>query len=166
GEGIEKGDVVIGLPSSGLHSNGFSLARKIVEESGYTYFDKMPYSKKTIGEELLEPTRIYMEALAVVQKADVHGMAHITGSGLLKLHRISGFGFEIDDPIEPQPIFRFLQEEGGVAEDEMYRTFNMGMGWVFVLPEDDVDAVLGMTDGKVVGEITDSGLRLGDLELK
>ncbi len=166
GEGIEKGDVVIGLPSSGLHSNGFSLARKIVEESGYTYFDKMPYSKKTIGEELLEPTRIYMEALAVVQKADVHGMAHITGSGLLKLHRISGFGSEIDDPIEPQPIFRFLQEEGGVAEDEMYRTFNMGMGWVFVLPEDDVDAVLGMTDGKVVGEITDSGLRLGDLELK
>jgi phosphoribosylformylglycinamidine cyclo-ligase len=166
GERIEKGDVVIGLPSSGLHSNGFSLARKIVEESGYTYFDKMPYSKKTIGEELLEPTRIYMEALAVVQKADVHGMAHITGSGLLKLHRISGFGFEIDDPIEPQPIFRFLQEEGGVAEDEMYRTFNMGMGWVFVLPEDDVDAVLGMTDGKVVGEITDSGLQLGDLELK
>lgn len=166
GERIEKGDVVIGLPSSGLHSNGFSLARKIVEESGYTYFDKMPYSKKTIGEELLEPTRIYMEALAVVQKADVHGMAHITGSGLLKLHRISGFGFEIDDPIEPQPIFRFLQEEGGVAEDEMYRTFNMGMGWVFVIPEDDVDAVLGMTDGKVVGEITDSGLRLGDLELK
>ncbi|OPY54043.1 MAG: phosphoribosylaminoimidazole synthetase [Methanosaeta sp. PtaU1.Bin055] len=166
GERIEKGDVVIGLPSSGLHSNGFSLARKIVEESGYTYFDKMPYSKKTIGEELLEPTRIYMEALAVVQKADVHGMAHITGSGLLKLHRISGFGFEIDDPIEPQPIFRFLQEEGGVAEDEIYRTFNMGMGWVFVLPEDDVDAVLGMTDGKVVGEITDSGLRLGDLELK
>jgi phosphoribosylformylglycinamidine cyclo-ligase len=166
GEKIKKGDVVIGLPSSGLHSNGFSLARKIVEESDYTYFDRMPYSKRTIGEELLEPTRIYMEALEVIQKADVHGMAHITGSGLLKLHRISGFGFEIDDPIEPQPIFRFLQEEGGVAEDEMYRTFNMGMGWVFVLPEDDVDAVLKMTDGKLVGEITESGLRLGDMELK
>ena len=166
GEKIEKGDMIVGLPSSGLHSNGFSLARKIVEESNYTYFDQMPYSKRTIGEELLEPTRIYMEALEVIQKADVHGMAHITGSGLLKLHRISGFGFEIDDPIEPQPIFRFLQEEGGVAEDEMYRTFNMGMGWVFVLPEDDVDAVLGMTDGKLVGEITESGLRLGDMELK
>ena len=166
GEKIEKGDVVVGLPSSGLHSNGFSLARKIVAESSYTYFDRMPYSKRTIGEELLEPTRIYMEALEVIQKADIHGMAHITGSGLLKLHRISGFGFEIDDPLEPQPIFRFLQEEGGVAEDEMYRTFNMGMGWVFVLPEDDVDAVLGMTDGKVVGEIVDEGLRLGDMELK
>jgi phosphoribosylformylglycinamidine cyclo-ligase len=166
GEKIEKGDVVIGLPSSGLHSNGYTLARRIVEESSYTYFDRMPYSNRTIGEELLEPTRIYMEALEVTQKANVHGMAHITGSGLLKLHRISGFGFEIDDPIEPQPIFRFLQEEGGVAEDEMYRTFNMGMGWVFVLPEDDVDAVLGMTDGKLVGEITDSGLRLGDMELK
>jgi phosphoribosylformylglycinamidine cyclo-ligase len=166
GEKIEKGDMIVGLPSSGLHSNGYTLARKIVEESSYTYFDRMPYSKRTIGEELLEPTRIYMEALEVIQKADVHGMAHITGSGLLKLHRISGFGFEIDDPIEPQPIFRFLQEEGGVAEDEMYRTFNMGMGWVFVLPEDDVDAVLGMTDGKLVGEITDSGLLLGDMELK
>lgn len=166
GEKIEKGDMIVGLPSSGLHSNGYTLARKIVEESSYTYFDRMPYSKRTIGEELLEPTRIYMEALEVIQKADVHGMAHITGSGLLKLHRISGFGFEIDDPIEPQPIFRFLQEEGGVAEDEMYRTFNMGMGWVFVLPEDDVDTVLKMTDGKLVGEITDSGLRLGDMELK
>ncbi|HII07747.1 MAG TPA: phosphoribosylformylglycinamidine cyclo-ligase [Methanotrichaceae archaeon] len=166
GEKIKKGDVIVGLPSSGLHSNGFSLARKIVEESEYTYFDQMPYSKKTIGEELLEPTRIYMEALEVINECDVHGMAHITGSGLLKLHRISGFGFEIDDPIEPQPIFRFLQEEGGVDEDEMYRTFNMGMGWVFVLPEDDVDKVLKMTDGKLVGEITDSGLRLGDMELK
>jgi len=166
GEKIEKGDMIVGLPSSGLHSNGFSLARKIITESNYTYFDQMPYSKRTIGEELLEPTRIYMEALEVIQKADVHGMAHITGSGLLKLHRISGFGFEIDDPIEPQPIFRFLQEEGGVDEDEMYRTFNMGMGWVFVLPEGDVDAVLKMTDGKLVGEITDSGLRLGDMELK
>lgn len=166
GEKIEKGDMIVGLPSSGLHSNGFSLARKIIAESNYTYFDQMPYSKRTIGEELLEPTRIYMEALEVIQKADVHGMAHITGSGLLKLHRISGFGFEIDDPIEPQPIFRFLQEEGGVDEDEMYRTFNMGMGWVFVLPEGDVDEVLDMTDGKLVGEITDSGLRLGDMELK
>ena len=137
-----------------------------MEQSSYTYFERMPGSEQTIGELLLEPTRIYMEALAVIQKADVHGMAHITGSGLLKLHRISGFGFEIDDPIEPQPIFRFLQEEGGVAEDEMYRTFNMGMGWVFVLSEDDVDAVLKMTDGKVVGEIVDEGLRLGDMELK
>jgi len=166
GEKIEKGDMIVGLPSSGLHSNGYSLARKIVEESENTYFDRMPYSKRTIGEELLEPTRIYMEALEVIQKANVHGMAHITGSGLLKLHRISGFGFEIDDPIEPQPIFRFLQEEGGVDEDEMYRTFNMGMGWVFVLPENDVDAVLKMTDGKLVGEIIDEGLRLGDMELK
>lgn len=166
GEKIQKGDLIVGLPSSGLHSNGYSLARKIVAESDYTYFDRMPYSNRTIGEELLEPTRIYMEALEVIRKADVHGMAHITGSGLLKLRRISGFGFEIDDPLEPQPIFRFLQEEGGVAEDEMYRTFNMGMGWVFVLPEDYADAVLGMTDGKVVGEITDSGLLLRDMELK
>lgn len=168
GEKIQKGDVIVGLPSSGLHSNGYTLARRIVEESDYTYFDKMPGSKdnRTVGEELLEPTRIYMEALELIKNCDVHGMAHITGSGLLKLHRISDYGFEIDDPIEPQPVFRFLQEEGNVDEDEMYRTFNMGMGWVIILPEEDAKVALKMTDGKIIGSITESGLRLGDMELK
>jgi len=168
GEKIEKGDLIVGLPSSGLHSNGYTLARKIVEESDYTYFDKMPGSKdgRTVGEELLEPTRIYMEALDLVESCDVHGMAHVTGSGLLKLHRISDYGFEIDDPLEPQPVFRFLQEEGNVDEDEMYRTFNMGMGWVVILPEEDAEAALKMTDGKVVGSITESGLKLGEIELR
>jgi len=168
GEKIQKGDVIVGLPSSGLHSNGYTLARRIVEESDYTYFDKMPGSKddRTVGEELLEPTRIYMEALELIKSCDVHGMAHITGSGLLKLHRISDYGFEIDNPFEPQPVFRFLQEEGNVDEDEMYRTFNMGMGWVVILPEEDAKVALKMTDGKIIGSITESGLRLGDMELK
>ncbi|NCC59282.1 MAG: phosphoribosylformylglycinamidine cyclo-ligase, partial [Synergistales bacterium] len=91
----------------------------------------------------------------------------ITGSGLLKLHRISGFGFEIDDPIEPQPIFRFLQEEGGVAEDEMYRTFNMGMGYAFIVPPGEEEKIISRLPGsKVVGEITENpGIRLKGVEI-
>jgi len=167
GEKIKKGDTIIGIPSSGLHSNGYSLARRIVEESDYTYFDKMPGSDRTIGEELLEPTRIYMEALDLVKKFDVHGFAHITGSGLLKLHRISKYGFNITDPLKPQPVFQFLQEEGNVDDDEMYRTFNMGMGWVVVLPEEEeaAEACL-ITGGKVIGSVIGEGLWLGDRELK
>ncbi|MHC1631411.1 MAG: phosphoribosylformylglycinamidine cyclo-ligase [Methanotrichaceae archaeon] len=166
GEEIKVGDAIVGLPSSGLHSNGYTLARRIVEESNYTYFDKMPGSNKTVGEVLLEPTRIYMEVLDLTKRCDVHGMAHVTGSGLLKLHRITDCGFEIVDPLEPQPIFSFLQEEGGVDDAEMYRTFNMGMGCVVILPEDDADIACKMTDGKVVGSIVDEGLKLGKMELK
>jgi len=131
GEKIQVGDVLVGVPSDGLHSNGYTLARRIIEQSMYTYHDQMPDSNKTIGEELLTPTRIYFEILELVKKCDVHGLAHITGSGLLKLHRITGFGFEINDPLEPQPIFGFLQKLGDVDDIEMYRTFNMGMGFVW-----------------------------------
>jgi len=167
GERIGTGDAVLGLPSSGLHSNGYTLARRIVEESSYSYFDKMPGSGRTIGEELLEPTWIYMEALDLIDRFDVHGFAHITGSGLLKLHRITGHGFEITDPLEPQPVFRFLQEEGNVDEDEMYRTFNMGMGWVVVLPEDEAEEACKTVAGaKIVGSIVESGLKLGEMELR
>lgn len=167
GEKIQVGDVLVGVPSSGLHSNGYTLARRIVAESQYTYFDKMPGSDKSIGEELLEPTRIYMEILEMAEQCDVHGLAHITGSGLLKLHRITGFGFEITDPLEPQPVFRFLQEQGNVDDAEMYRTFNMGTGMIVVLPEDDAkEACRIMGPGsKVIGSIVKEGLKAGKLEL-
>jgi phosphoribosylformylglycinamidine cyclo-ligase len=127
----------------------------------------MPGGKKTIGEELLTPTRIYAEIIELVKKCDVHGLAHITGSGLLKLHRITDFGFEITDPLEPQPIFRFLQEQGGVEDAEMYRTFNMGMGFVVVVPEADAkDAcrIMGPCS-KVIGSIVKEGLKAGRLKL-
>lgn len=167
GEKIRIGDVLVGVPSDGLHSNGYTLARRIVAESKYTYFDRMPGGEKTIGEELLTPTRIYSEIVELVAKCDVHGLAHITGSGLLKLHRITPLGFEITDPLEPQPIFRFLQEQGGVEVAEMYRTFNMGMGFVVVLPESDAkDACRIMGKGsKVIGSIVKEGLKAGDLAL-
>ncbi len=167
GERVQVGDALVGVPSDGLHSNGYTLARKIVESSGRSYFDEMPGSNKTIGEELLTPTRIYHEIVDLVKKCGVHGLAHITGSGLLKLHRITPLGFEISDPIEPQPIFRLLQELGEVEDEEMYRTFNMGMGFVVVLPEGEAkEACRIMGPGsKVIGSIVKSGLKRGSLKL-
>jgi len=167
GEKIQMGDTLVGVPSSGLHSNGYTLARAIVAESKYTYFDQMPDGKNTIGEELLTPTRIYPEIVELVRQCDVHGLAHITGSGLLKLHRITDLGFEITDPLEPQPIFRFLQEQGNVDDDEMYRTFNMGMGFVVVVAEEEAqDACRIMGPGsKVIGSVVKEGLKAGHLTL-
>jgi phosphoribosylformylglycinamidine cyclo-ligase len=167
GEKIQVGDALVGVPSSGLHSNGYTLARRIVAESQYTYLDPMPGSDRSIGEELLTPTRIYMEILEMAKQCDVHGLAHITGSGLLKLHRITGFGFEITDPLEPQPVFRFLQEQGNVDDAEMYRTFNMGTGLIVVVPESDAKAACQIMGpgSKVIGSIVKEGLKAGKLEL-
>ena len=165
GEKIREGDALVGVPSSGLHSNGYTLARRIIAESKYTYFDAMPGGERSIGEELLAPTRIYPEIVELVKKCDVHGLAHITGSGLLKLRRISGLGFEITDPLEPQPVFRFLQEQGGVDDEEMYRTFNMGMGFLIALDESEAkQACRIMGPGsRIVGSIVKEGLKAGSL---
>ena len=165
GAKIQEGDVLVGVPSSGLHSNGYTLARRIIAESKYTYFDTMPGGDKSIGEELLTPTRIYPEIVELVKRCDVHGLAHITGSGLLKLRRISNLGFEITDPLEPQPVFQFLQEQGGVDDEEMYRTFNMGMGFLIVLDESEAkEACRIMGPGsRVVGSIVKEGLKAGSL---
>jgi phosphoribosylformylglycinamidine cyclo-ligase len=167
GEKISVGDALVGVPSDGLHSNGYTLARRIVAESKYTYFDCMPGGDRSIGEELLTPTRIYMEILDLVRQCNVHGLAHITGSGLLKLHRITSLGFEITDPLQPQPIFRFLQEQGGVEDAEMYRTFNMGMGFVVVVPEEDAEKACRIMGpgSKVIGSIIKEGLKAGSLAL-
>jgi phosphoribosylformylglycinamidine cyclo-ligase len=167
GEKIQVGDVLVGVPSDGLHSNGYTLARRIIAQSKYTYDDRMPDSDKTIGEELLTPTRIYFEILDLVKKCNVHGLAHITGSGLLKLHRITGLGFEITDPLLPQPIFKLLQELGKVDDAEMYRTFNMGMGFVVVVPEEEASAACRLMGkgSKVIGSIVKSGLKAGNLQL-
>ena len=165
GEKIRVGDVLVGVPSSGLHSNGYTLARRIIAESKYTYFDTMPGGERSIGEELLTPTRIYPEIVELVKECDVHGLAHITGSGLLKLRRISNLGFEISEPLVPQPVFRFLQEQGGVDDEEMYRTFNMGMGFLIALDESEAkEACRIMGPGtRIVGSIVKEGLRAGRL---
>ena len=167
GERIEVGDAIIGIPSSGVHSNGYTLVRRIIEDSGFSYHDPFPYNKDTtIGDELLIPTTIYMGILDAVEKFDIHGLAHITGSGLLKLHRVTEYGFDFTDPIEPQPIFRFLQKEGDVEELEMYKTFNMGMGFVVVLPQGEAHEAAKMLGGKIVGKIIDDGIFVNGMEIK
>lgn len=167
GERIKPGDAVVGLPSSGVHSNGYSLVRKIIDDSGYLYTNPFPCKMDTtIGDELLIPTRIYMEVLDAVNSFDIHGLAHITGSGLMKLHRVTKYGFDISDPLPPQLIFRFLQEEGGVEDVEMYKTFNMGMGFVVVLSQDEADEAAKTMGGKVVGEIVEEGIKVRGLEIK
>ncbi len=164
GENVQLGDAIVGIPSSGVHSNGYTLVRKIVEESSYSYQDQFPYDESTtIGDELLIPTRIYMEVLDAIKEFDVHGLAHITGSGLLKLKRVTDLGFDFSDPIEPDAIFKFLQEEGNVDSLEMYRTFNMGMGFVIILPQDQAEKAAELVGGKVVGTIVESGIKVSDL---
>lgn len=166
GDRIEPGDAIVGLPSSGVHSNGYSLVRKIIKNSGLSYSDPLPYNRnRTIGDELLIPTRIYMEVLEAAKKFDIHGFAHITGSGLMKLHRISDCGFDITDPLEPQSIFKFLQEEGEVEDLEMYKTFNMGMGFMAVLPEKDADDAARMLGGKIVGNVVEKGISVKGMEI-
>lgn len=167
GEKIVEGDVLVGVPSSGLHSNGYTLARRIIEQSQYDYNDSLPFNTQTIiGDELLIPTRIYIEILDVIRECEVHGLAHITGSGLLKLRRITKMGFDIHSPLEPHPIFRFLQELGNVDELEMYRTFNMGMGFLVVLPARDAEQAARITGGRIVGKIHGSGIRVGELLIR
>ncbi len=144
GKNISHGDKIIGLSSSGIHSNGYTLARKVVESAGFKYTDKFPnnlYSGKTIGEVMLTPTRIYVkEILALLQTVDVHGLAHITGSGLWNLPRLKEtVRYVIEDPMPPQPIFTFLQEQGNIDNHEMYQTFNMGMGFAVIVGEEDAD---------------------------
>ncbi len=129
GEKIEPGDVVLGLGSSGIHSNGLSLARAVLLDGS---------EDEQILCELLEPTRIYVKpVLEVLKEVEVKGMAHITGSGLLNLKRLTEYGFEIEMP-RPHKIFELIQEKGKVEEEEMYRTFNMGVGFVMVVGEGDV----------------------------
>ena len=166
GEHIKVGDLLLGLPSSGIHSNGLTLARKVIERSAYSYEDPFPPNpKKTIGEELLTPTRIYMEVLNLMKECEVHGLAHITGSGLLKLRRFAK-GFRFDNPLEPHDIFRFLQKEGKISDLEMYRTFNMGMGFLAILSEKDAKKASKITDGRIVGEIVEKGITVRDIVIK
>jgi phosphoribosylformylglycinamidine cyclo-ligase len=140
GKDVRPGDVIMALPSSGIHCNGLTLARKVIEASGLSYFDK--FGEKTIGEELLTPTRIYMEVLDIIKNCEVHGLAHITGGAFRKLKRLrKDVKYVIDSPLKPQEIFRFIQKLGNVDELEMYRTYNMGMGFLIIVPEESVSCV-------------------------
>ncbi|SDF56359.1 phosphoribosylformylglycinamidine cyclo-ligase [Sporomusa acidovorans] len=147
GEKIKPGDVLLGLPSSGVHSNGYSLVRKICFEVKQLRVDTyIPELGRTLGEELLEPTRLYPKTcLPLIEKFDIHGMVHITGGGFYdNIPRVlpADCGVEIDTAAWPQPpIFALLQEWGGVSAAEMYRTFNMGIGMLLLVAAEDADSV-------------------------
>ena len=142
GREVQPGDVVIGLRSSGLHSNGYSLARKVLLEDGGLDLDQvLPSLGRPLGEILLTPTHIYVKEWKALKHSHVtlRAMANITGDGLLNMSRIDApIGFVIDHLPEPQGIFHEIQERGSIPMEEMYTVFNMGVGFCFVVPEDEV----------------------------
>ena len=148
GENIKPGDVLLGLPSNGLHTNGYSFARKLFFEiGGYCVNDTIPELEKSIGLTLLEPHINYTNHVFATLDAgiDVKGIAHITGGGLVEnIPRIlpNGCGVEIQKGSWPNiPVFNVMQSIGDVDENEMYRAFNMGIGMAFIVSPDDIDAV-------------------------
>ncbi|MFI3332036.1 MAG: phosphoribosylformylglycinamidine cyclo-ligase [Rikenellaceae bacterium] len=166
GSKVKVGDVLIGVASSGVHSNGFSLVRKIVADSGCDLHSPLPeLGEKPLGEVLLTPTKIYIKpVLAVVKGCDVHGISHITGGGFDEnIPRIlkDDMGIEIKEGSwEILPVFRFLEREGGVAHREMFNIFNMGVGMVIALDEAEASkAIAILTEAgekaTIIGRITD-----------
>ena len=153
GTRIAAGDVLIGLASSGLHSNGFSLVRKVIERAGVDlaapFGDAFPGADdaRALGDLLLAPTRIYVRPVrALLERVDVRGMAHITGGGLAgNTHRMfpAGLGAELDPGRWPRPaLFEWLQKAGDISASEMLATFNCGIGFVLVVAASDVDDAL------------------------
>ncbi len=143
-EGVEQGDVLLGLASNGVHSNGYSLVRKLVEISGLGWEAESPFGGGTLGEALLTPTRLYVKpALQAIRAGGVHAIAHITGGGLTEnLPRVlpEGLGAEIDlNAWDLPPVFKWMAETGGIAESEMLKTFNCGIGMIVVCAADQAD---------------------------
>ncbi|MDR3290917.1 MAG: phosphoribosylformylglycinamidine cyclo-ligase [Methanobrevibacter sp.] len=142
GKGIKDGNILIGLKSNGIHSNGLSLARKVLLEN-FKLDYIIPKTETTIGEELLKPTEIYVKPIVNLLKTDfnITGMAHITGGGFNNLKRLNdNVGFEIDNLPQFQAIFKLIYEQN-VPLNEMYKVFNMGIGFVVVVSENDYQKV-------------------------
>ena len=181
GEEIASEDVLIGLPSSGIHSNGFSLVREVIKREGSKLNDKCPFdashenrtihrfssstdnSDVTFGEVLLNPTQIYVNPLVDLFKmcwndegpcdwADIHGIAHITGGGLSNLLRLHpSMGYNISNPLSILPEFEWLAEKGNISDREMHRTFNMGLGIVLVVSKKSSEKLCGWLKNKIPG---------------
>ncbi len=145
GTKISEGDILIGLKSSGPHSNGYTLIRKLFN------------GDKEIGKQLVEPTRIYVkDIMTLIKQVDVHGIAHITGGGLDNISRINdNFQYVIDNPLPVPSIFDWLQERGDVEASEMYRTFNMGMGMIIVVDKNDANKAVSLLGeyAQIVGSV-------------
>ena len=169
GQNVQPGDVVVGVASSGIHSNGLTFARMVLFGEAALPLDQ-PFGPVTrpLGEELLEPTRIYVKpTMEVLANHTVKSLSHITSDGLNNLVRIEAeCGFEIDWLPAPSPIFQLIAERGNVAATEMYEVFNMGVGFAVVVPPDQADAVIaiyqkhGMESWKLGHAIADSRKRV------
>jgi phosphoribosylformylglycinamidine cyclo-ligase len=162
GENIASGDVLIGIPSSGLHTNGYSLARKIILEK-YNLTDKVPSLNKTIGDELLSVHRSYLQLIRTVKnKIELKGISHITGGGIVGntkriLHK--DLKLKIDwSKWNVPPIFKLIQEAGEISDEEMREVFNIGIGLVFVVSKDDVKATL-----KLAKELIEQAIIIGEV---
>lgn len=135
GDAIRDGNLILGLESNGLHSNGYTLARKVLLKH-YKLDDKIKELRTTLGKELLKPTRIYVkQVLDIISNYEVHGLAHITGGGFSKLSRLGNYKFVIDKMPKPKPIFRLIQEHAKLDDREMFNTFNMGIGFCIIAKE-------------------------------
>ena len=159
GEEIREGDVLVGLPSSGFHSNGYSLIRKVLEIKGIKYTDYVEELGKTVGEILLTPTRIYVKDIKKLKKkVRIKGMAHKTGGGIPEnLARILPQNTKAvveKEKLPQNPVFPWIQKLGNIPEEEMFRTFNMGVGMIIVLSEKDSDKALEiLKDASRIGRI-------------
>ena len=178
GENLHEGDVLIGLPSSGIHSNGYSLVRRIIEHSEFSYHDLAPFEttstgreilrfvkneRVTLGEVFLNPTKIYCDPVVDLIKLaqstestfsvnDIHGICHVTGGGLSNLLRLhNSLGWEIDNPLPVHPEFEWLAKTGGVDTWEMYRTFNMGCGMIIAVDAKHAVEMMNWLSEKMTG---------------
>ncbi|HPQ45559.1 MAG TPA: phosphoribosylformylglycinamidine cyclo-ligase [Syntrophales bacterium] len=168
GSAIRIGDSIIGLASSGIHSNGYSLVRKVLfEQAGLGVNDTVEGLEDSIGIELLRPTKIYVKPiLNLIKNFDIRGIAHITGGGLTEnIPRILPQGCSVvieKESWEPLPIFKIIQKMGGVDDSEMLRVFNMGIGMVIIVPEKDSREIIDHLErlgeqAYVIGRITERG---------
>jgi phosphoribosylformylglycinamidine cyclo-ligase len=164
GAATVPGDVMIGLPASGIHSNGVTLARRALLGDGGFSFDDTPAALRgdSIADVLLEPTAIYVRAALALLRSDidVHGYAHITGGGLMNLRRIGrGVGYRVTEPLPVPPVFDLISQSAGVSPADMWEVFNMGCGFVVMVPADQASAAVELLAGfhkgaRVIGAIT------------
>ncbi|MFI5028188.1 MAG: phosphoribosylformylglycinamidine cyclo-ligase [Solirubrobacterales bacterium] len=164
GSSVRPGDPVLGLPSSGIHSNGYTLARSALEGIP---LDEDPDGRlgRPLGEELLEPTEIYVKPILELLRSDVdvRGLAHITSGGLGNLDRLAAdVAYEIDDPLPVPAVFELIRERGGVSEEEMHDVFNMGCGFCVVVAAGDEERAVSLLRGhepeaRRVGRVVDGG---------
>jgi phosphoribosylformylglycinamidine cyclo-ligase len=169
GQSIAAGQTLIGLPSTGCHSNGYSLVRKVLlKDAKLNVHEFYPEFGKTLGEELLTPTKIYVKAIKhlLTNGVNIKGMSHITGGGFFEnIPRMlkEGQGVEIDINSFPRPkVFDLIQEKGNIPAREMYNVFNMGIGFIMAVENEDVETVLAKLaeinePAYVIGKVTDSG---------